>query len=77
MKEDFPLLWLPTRKTKGRDVPLSLFLASGPWREVFNGMIEECSSEHWFKMDCWMDGDGLRSLLFGLPLPLVGVDELS
>jgi hypothetical protein len=41
-------------------------------------MIDECSSEHWFKMDCCTDGEGLRSLslLFGLPL-VVGADELS
>lgn len=35
---------MPTKKTKGRDVPLSEFLASGPRRDVFSGMMEECSS---------------------------------
>lgn len=37
--------------------------------------MEEWSSEHWDKMDCWMDGGGLPSLpfsvLFELLLPFL------
>ena len=44
MKDDLPEEWLPTRKTKGREVPRSEFLAKGPRKEVLSGMMEEWSS---------------------------------
>lgn len=73
MKDDFPELWLPTKKTNGNDVPRSEFLASGPRRLEFSGMTEECSDEHCDNIVCWMDADGLPSLVLCslLPFPLL------
>lgn len=61
MKDDLPEEWLPTRNTKGREVPRSEFLARGPRREVFRGIIEEWRSVTWEIME------RCRSLLMGLP----------
>lgn len=63
MKDDFPEEWFPTRKTKGREVPRSEFLASGPSTCEFSGMMEEWRSEHWVRMDCWTEEEGIPSLL--------------
>lgn len=78
MKDDFPEEWLPTRKTKGREVPRSEFLARGPRREELRGIMEEWRSEHWDRMDCWTLEVGMLSLSlssFLLSLSLEGDGE--
>ena len=57
---------MPTRNTKGSDVPRSEFLASGPPRWEFSGMMEEWSEEHWERMDA-------EGMLSPPPLPVVAV----
>ena len=42
-KDDFPEEWLPTRKTNGRSVVLSLFFSRGPLILVLRGMTLACN----------------------------------
>mmetsp|Transcript_32846 Transcript_32846/g.74383 ORF Transcript_32846/g.74383 Transcript_32846/m.74383 type:complete len:259 (-) Transcript_32846:162-938(-) len=58
MKDDFPEEWLPTRKTNGRDVPRSEFLARGPPRLAFIGIMDEWRCEHFDSMACCAELDG-------------------
>lgn len=50
--------WLPTRKTNGRDVPRSEFLARGPPRLAFIGIMDEWRCEHFDNMACCAELDG-------------------
>mmetsp|Transcript_10035 Transcript_10035/g.21697 ORF Transcript_10035/g.21697 Transcript_10035/m.21697 type:complete len:153 (-) Transcript_10035:176-634(-) len=63
MKEDLPEEWFPTRKTKGREVPRSEFLARGPWRWVFSGMMEVWRDLQVVRIDCWTEEEMVSSLL--------------
>ena len=65
MKEDLPEEWLPTRKTKGRDVPRSEFLASGPESVVLSGIMEEWSCVTCVIMD-WCTSLLMASLFVSL-----------
>ena len=75
MKDDLPEEWLPTRKTNGRDVPLSDFLASGPFSLELSGIIDEWRDAASLIMDCCIVGEGvlppLSSLLLTLLLSLL------
>lgn len=62
MKEDLPEEWLPTRKTKGREVEESEFLARGPLRWEFRGIMDLWRELHSRRIFCWgvrvVDGGG-------------------
>ena len=77
MKDDLPEEWLPTRKTNGNDVPRSEFLASGPLRLEFMGIMDEWRSEHFDSMACWAELDGTPSPPPGAcPAPAPAVSTL-
>lgn len=53
---------MPTRKTKGRDVPRSDPLVSGPRNVELSGMMDEWRVEHSERMNCWIDVEELSLL---------------